>query len=171
MSEDRRKLLLEELGKKFEGGIPDYAIGVYDTLEEDELEEMLEVDQIPFKSNTHYDSYIKDIKNNDYYKELLVDYRSGVNLTDKQKRTAILVEKVLNRANKDPEYLNKDLSSAFTKEEKVEQNRRFRRASNDGLSEYKNVDAQIAIDIAEEDESVEVHDVVPEDYKVGTNNQ
>lgn len=168
MSENKKDLLIEELAKKFEGGIPEEELDLYKSMYEEELEEILEVDKIPFKSNRHYDSYIKDIKNDEYYKELLSDYREGANLTDKQVKTAKLVEKVLNRANKDPEYVGKDLSKSYTKEEKVDTNRRFRRTINDELSTFKNSDAQDAIELAEEDE--EVVSVVPEDYKVGTSN-
>lgn len=168
MTETKREQLIEELTNKFEGGIPEWALDMYKDMYEEELEEILEVDKVPFKSNHHYDSYIKDIKNDDYYKELLIDYRSGANLTDKQVKTAKLVDKVLNRTNKDPEYVGKDISKAYIKDARVDNNRRFRRISTDELSAFKNIDAQDAIDIAEEDE--EVAPVIPEDYKVGTGN-
>lgn len=153
---ERKQYLIEELNKKFNGGIPKESIPNYEEFDEEDLDLMLDEREIVFKENHHYNDYIDELKNNDYYKELLEDYLEGEStLTDKQVKTAQLVDKILRRANKHPNFFNnEDINLKNDNDEDT--NKKERKEVNDTLSKYKNVDVEEALDIAEEDEELTV---------------
>lgn len=150
---ERKEFLIEELNKKFNGGIPKESVPNYEEFDEEDLELMLEEREIVFKENHHYNDYVDELKNNNYYKELLEDYLDGdVSLTDKQVKTAKLVDKLLKRANKHPNYLKEDDNED---ERDILYDKTVRKEVNDNLSKYKNMDAEEALEFAEEDEELD----------------
>lgn len=152
---EKKDLLHQELLNKFDGDLPEHLSQLFEELDESELELFLEDSQVPFKENHHHKEYMRGLKNNEYYVKLLEAYRQGdETLTVKQVETAKLVDKILKKTEKHPDYYveREGEMSKLPQEKQIAINQKIRRETHEKLNNYKGLTADEAIELAIEED-------------------